>query len=158
MPGAKTWCLTIGQLPVTDFLVVASSLQLQTSGATVLPPHLTQIHSEHSSHQIDIVNHLCKILHFPHFAHQEDWSVIAGSTDIDQLLHKTHTRASPEMAEGAGAQEPPTFKLVLVGDGGTGKVRCHQSLLLSPPWGMILFVNSPNRQAQQLISRYRPHS
>lgn len=26
------------------------------------------------------------------------------------------------MAESAGAQPPPTFKLVLVGDGGTGKV------------------------------------
>ena len=26
------------------------------------------------------------------------------------------------MAEAAGAQAPPTFKLVLVGDGGTGKV------------------------------------
>lgn len=26
------------------------------------------------------------------------------------------------MAEGAAAQAPPTFKLVLVGDGGTGKV------------------------------------
>ena len=27
------------------------------------------------------------------------------------------------MAEASGAQVPPTFKLVLVGDGGTGKVR-----------------------------------
>lgn len=27
-----------------------------------------------------------------------------------------------DMAQAAGSQEPPTFKLVLVGDGGTGKV------------------------------------
>lgn len=33
------------------------------------------------------------------------------------------------MAEGAGAQAAPTFKLVLVGDGGTGKVRAHRNKL-----------------------------
>ena len=33
------------------------------------------------------------------------------------------------MAEGAGAQAAPTFKLVLVGDGGTGKVCAHRHKL-----------------------------
>ncbi|KAL8680101.1 MAG: hypothetical protein Q9186_003685 [Xanthomendoza sp. 1 TL-2023] len=40
-------------------------------------------------------------------------------------LHRSLTRDPPylhSMAESAGAQAPPTFKLVLVGDGGTGKV------------------------------------
>ncbi|KAI4253013.1 MAG: hypothetical protein L6R42_007736 [Xanthoria sp. 1 TBL-2021] len=36
------------------------------------------------------------------------------------LLTKSHPYHY-DMAEGAGAQAPPTFKLVLVGDGGTGK-------------------------------------
>ena len=35
------------------------------------------------------------------------------------------------MAEGAGAQAPPTFKLVLVGDGGTGKVCASPALALA---------------------------
>ena len=35
------------------------------------------------------------------------------------------------MAEAASAQAPPTFKLVLVGDGGTGKVSSHLIVLVS---------------------------
>ena len=34
------------------------------------------------------------------------------------------------MAEASGAQVPPTFKLVLVGDGGTGKVRSTRRFTL----------------------------
>ena len=34
------------------------------------------------------------------------------------------------MAESAGAQASPTFKLVLVGDGGTGKVSSFDMLVL----------------------------
>ena len=39
------------------------------------------------------------------------------------ILPTASHKASLDMAEQAGAQAPPTFKLVLVGDGGTGKVR-----------------------------------
>ena len=35
------------------------------------------------------------------------------------------------MAEAASAQAPPTFKLVLVGDGGTGKVSSQLIILQS---------------------------
>ncbi|KAL8909938.1 MAG: hypothetical protein Q9171_004759 [Xanthocarpia ochracea] len=38
-----------------------------------------------------------------------------------------------DMAEGAGAQAPPTFKLVLVGDGGTGKVCFSRHMLSQEP-------------------------
>ena len=42
------------------------------------------------------------------------------------------------MAAPAGAQQaPPTFKLVLVGDGGTGKVHFLSELLSTPLWGSI---------------------
>jgi len=46
------------------------------------------------------------------------------------------------MAEAAGAQAPPTFKLVLVGDGGTGKVR--QSSMLSYLLGRRKKLHDPS--------------
>ena len=43
--------------------------------------------------------------------------------DITPSSTTPHNKATDKMAEAAGGpQEPPTFKLVLVGDGGTGKV------------------------------------
>lgn len=45
-------------------------------------------------------------------------------TDITSSSTTPRNKAIDKMAEAAGAaQGPPTFKLVLVGDGGTGKVR-----------------------------------
>lgn len=38
-----------------------------------------------------------------------------------------------DMAQAGGAQDPPTFKLVLVGDGGTGKVGVLRTTLC--PYG-----------------------
>ena len=47
------------------------------------------------------------------------------------------------MAEASGAQVPPTFKLVLVGDGGTGKV--GPPAYLPPPclWPHCMFGRWP---------------
>ncbi len=44
-----------------------------------------------------------------------------------------------DMAEGAGAQAPPTFKLVLVGDGGTGKVCTSRHTLSHEIQTAVLF-------------------
>lgn len=63
------------------------------------------------------------------------------------------------MAEGAEAQQTPTFKLVLVGDGGTGKVRRIQDLLLFPRRGAYgTRFGGQKRQAPWLTSGYRLHS
>lgn len=42
--------------------------------------------------------------------------------DSRSCLHHTYYTQPYNMADAAGAQQVPTFKLVLVGDGGTGKV------------------------------------
>jgi hypothetical protein len=54
------------------------------------------------------------------------------------------------MAEAAApqAEAPPTFKLVLVGDGGTGKASSHLFILVG--WaGLVIQIGSPvNRTAE----------
>lgn len=55
------------------------------------------------------------------------------------------------MAEGAGAQAPPTFKLVLVGDGGTGKVGASRHKL-SQDWDCPRSANGPGMQTTVLFS------
>ncbi|KAL8697271.1 MAG: hypothetical protein Q9224_002398 [Gallowayella concinna] len=61
------------------------------------------------------------LLHLHNYSSLNFALAISDSTN----LHRSLTRDPPylhSMAESAGAQAPPTFKLVLVGDGGTGKV------------------------------------
>ena len=52
------------------------------------------------------------------------------------------------MAEASGAQVPPTFKLVLVGDGGTGKV-CGPA---KPPQSCLRSLHNVRPTAQNLES------
>jgi len=54
------------------------------------------------------------------------------------------------MAEGASGSGTPTFKLVLVGDGGTGKV-CKFGLEIQPHQQNMLFI--PARLAAHLRTR-----
>lgn len=66
-------------------------------------------------------------------------------TDVESKLRSL--QLSRTMAEGAGAQAPPTFKLVLVGDGGTGKVsslECSalvKTMAASGPGGKAVTAN-----------------
>jgi len=57
--------------------------------------------------------------------------VSLNDSNFSDRLRRTHLESpctNPrKMADAAGAQAPPTFKLVLVGDGGTGKVRLLKS-------------------------------
>ncbi|KAL8723190.1 MAG: hypothetical protein Q9225_000456 [Loekoesia sp. 1 TL-2023] len=64
-----------------------------------------------------------EILHFGNvdWMNHEKLSKVAETVQRNEGNKLESLQISRNMAEGAGAQAPPTFKLVLVGDGGTGK-------------------------------------
>lgn len=62
----------------------------------------------------------------------------SSTPPVYHTRHPSHRHSSPAMAQ----QQTPTFKLVLVGDGGTGKV-CQDALnavRVAPPNGPVLLT------------------